>query len=295
MCITGSLTDFSLPEICRLLNQGHHTGLLTLQTEFCPQSSSSPSAQIRIFYIWVYQGNIVSITNRRKCQGLIALIKQHQQLEQSNLTKLVESCPPHKALGSWLKHKGILTAKQLKLLFHHQVLQPIYTLFQVQVGNFKFQHNVPIPTREMTGLSLNMGTATLIGLRKLQNWTALANKLPDSSAGLVSIIEGQPQYHLEPLEWQIWEYTKGTVSLLGIARQLRIPVQKVRQIAFRLISVGLAEEIPLTVKSPSSQTDTPLPALLAREAQNRHISKSFLQNLVGFLSTKSKRPISQFS
>jgi hypothetical protein len=51
------------------------------------------------------------------------------------------------------------------------------------------------------------------------------------------------------LEWQVWEYTKGTISLQAIAQQLRLPIEKVQQVAFRLITVGLAEEVPLVVGS----------------------------------------------
>ncbi|HBL10940.1 MAG TPA: hypothetical protein DD379_05950 [Cyanobacteria bacterium UBA11162] len=288
MCIAGSLTDFSLPEICRLLTQGHHTGLLTLHTD-----SSSQPTKSNVDYIWVHQGHIVAITNRLEGQGLAKLLIKNHWIDECQLTKLVKLCPRNQPLGLWLKQKGILTANQLKFLFQVQALQPIYALFQVQAGYFKFEHNVPIPITELTGLRLSLTISTLMGLRTLPNWGALADKLPASNSGLVSIISGQPPYRLDPLEWQIWEYTKGTVSLLAIAKQLRLPLTQVRQIAFRLIAVGLAEEVPLMADSPRTQTVDPLPKLLGKEAEKRHLSHSFLQNLAGFLAAKSKKTVEQ--
>jgi hypothetical protein len=103
---------------------------------------------------------------------------------------------------------------------------------------------------------------------------------------LVSIIVGQPQYRLDTLEWQVWEYTKGTISLQTIAQQLRLPIEKVQQVAFRLITVGLVEEVPLVVGSVPAQPVEPLPVQLIDEAQRQHLSQSFMQNLVGFLRSK---------
>ncbi|MBE9126732.1 MULTISPECIES: hypothetical protein [unclassified Coleofasciculus] len=142
-----------------------------------------------------------------------------------------------------------------------------------------------LPAQEMTGLSLAATAITLIGLRSLSNWDAIAHKLPDPNGGLVSAKIGSFRYRLNALESQIWEYTNGTVSLKAIAQQLRLPLKKVQQIAFRLIAVGLAEEVPLIVSTPSTQVIEPLPTQLHSEATNSKVSHSFLHNLMGFLST----------
>ncbi|GAB4183759.1 MAG: hypothetical protein Fur006_20830 [Coleofasciculaceae cyanobacterium] len=53
MSTTGSLTDFSLPEIFQFIDKGHKSGLLTLRT--VPESQSPMS----VHYIWANQGRIV--------------------------------------------------------------------------------------------------------------------------------------------------------------------------------------------------------------------------------------------
>jgi len=153
MSITGSLADFSLPEIFQFLQKGRRTGLLTLRG--LPQAQATP---LPVHYIWVYKGHIVVAANRLDQQGLISLIEQFQVVSDRVLDRLIHwCCPIQEPLGLYLKQQGVLQAEQLKRLFNIQVLQPVAALFQLKDGEFKFEQNVPIPTREMTGLMVAAG------------------------------------------------------------------------------------------------------------------------------------------
>ncbi|MEQ8754782.1 MAG: DUF4388 domain-containing protein [Coleofasciculus sp. G1-WW12-02] len=282
MCITGSLTDFSLPEIFRLLGKGHHTGLLTVNTD--APTAVTPNG---VCYIWVYRGRIVAVDSQLEYPGLIKLIAKRQWMDRSQLAQLRESVPQDQPLGSYLQKQGLLTMEQVKWLFQAQVLRPTCTLFQLKAGHFKFNHEVKLPMSGMTGLSLSTLAANLLGLRALGNWNALGDKLPDANGGLLSIT-GYPRYPLNALESQVWEYTSGTVSLREIAKQLRLSVKTVQQIAFRLMTVGLVEEVPLVIHTPCPQSVDAIATPLHPEATDQPVSHSFLHNLMGFLADKSK-------
>lgn len=151
MSTTGSLNDFSLPEIFQFIDKGHRSGLLTVYT--LPKSQGTSSL---VYYIWVYQGHIVALANRLDQQGLVSLIEQLQIVSDRVFDKLVHwCCPLEEPLGLYLKKQGVLQARHLKQLFQLQVLQPACTLFQLKDGQFKFDPDVPLPTREMTGLSVS--------------------------------------------------------------------------------------------------------------------------------------------
>ncbi len=281
MAITGCLTDFSLPEIFQLIEKGHKTGLLTVS------ALSSSQTKPLIHYIWVNQGRVVAAANRLDDQGLVSLIEQRQWVSDRVFDKLVHwCCPITEPLGLYLKQQGVLQAEHLKQLFQVQVLRQVCAMFQLKDGQFKFDPSGRIPTREMTGLSVPATEVALVALRVLRNWDALADKLPDTNGGLASTIAGQPNYRLNAQEWQVWEYTKGTVSLNAIAQQLQLSVEKVQQIAYRLITVGLAEEVPLVVGSLPTQAVEPLPAQLLEEDETQTVSQSLVHNLVGFLRSK---------
>ncbi|HEY9598584.1 MAG TPA: helix-turn-helix domain-containing protein, partial [Cyanophyceae cyanobacterium] len=91
---------------------------------------------------------------------------------------------------------------------------------------------------------------------------------------------------LNGLEWQVWEYTDGSVSLKEIAKQLRISVKQVQQIVFRLIAVGLVEEVPFWGNSLSSPAQETLPEQLLELLEKEYISYSFLEDLAGFLDNQ---------
>lgn len=149
MSITGSLADFSLREMFQFIDRGHKTGLLTLYD--LPSSQATPRS---LHYIWVSKGSIVGAANQSTHQGLISLIEQYQWVSNRVITKLAQFCPTDKPLGLYLRSQGALQVEQLEHLFQVQVFQQVCVLSQSNDAQFKFEQNVPIPMREMTGLSV---------------------------------------------------------------------------------------------------------------------------------------------
>jgi hypothetical protein len=160
MSITGSLTDFSLPEIFQFIEKGHKTGLLTLRTL---PNSHSPSS---VHYLWMNQGKIVAAANQLNEQGLISLINQYQWVSQRVVTKLAQFCPSSKPLGLYLRSQGALQVEHLEHLFQLQVVKQVCAIFELKDAHFIFDQNVPLPTKEMTGLSVSTAILVLV-LQKL--------------------------------------------------------------------------------------------------------------------------------
>ncbi|MTJ13385.1 DUF4388 domain-containing protein [Anabaena sp. UHCC 0187] len=284
MAISGFLSELSLAEIFQLLEQGNKTGRLTIKSQ--PQYSSQ---QEKNFYIWFKQGRIVAAANRLNGQELLSIIQQRGWLSIGAATRITNVCATNQPVGLCLKSQGVLEAEQLKMLFNYQVLNQVCQLFELQDGRFHFDNTTPLPISEMTGLAAIPKEVILMGLRAMRNWKMLEDKLPDPTFALVSIINHKPQFRLNQLEWQVWEFTKGTVSISGIAEQLGIPVEKIQQVAFRLIVVGILAEIPIISEVPKQLYElesTMLDIEFAPSKKEVTISKSFLQSLVGFLKNK---------
>lgn len=207
--------------------------------------------------------------------------------------RIAQVSPANTPMGLCLKSQGLLQAEQLKLLFRTQVVGLVSTLLELKDGQFEFDAKGPLPLTEMTGLSLPATEATLMGLRTLRDWTVLTDKLPDPNAALISTITGKTQLRLDSLEWQVWEFANGTVSLRQIAKQLGLPIEKIQQVGFRLLVTNLAEEVPIidTATTPAAIANNrvadnlPEPVVVAVNNKTS-VSQSFLQNLVGFLRAK---------
>ena len=161
MSITGTLSDFSLPEIFQFLEKAHKTGLLTLRS--LPESETmSPLS----FYIWVNRGSFVAAANQLNHQGLVRLIPEYPWVSDRVVTKLAQFCPPDTPFGLYLKNQGVLQAEQLEHLFQVQIGHQLCALIQLNDAMFSFNQNAPIPRQEMTGYSVPAGFLELI-LQKL--------------------------------------------------------------------------------------------------------------------------------
>lgn len=239
MAFTGYLAEFSLPEIFQFLEQGHKTGLLTIRT--LPDAETQ---KVQSHYIWLHQGRILAAADRLDDKGLVSAIARRGWMSDRIALKIAQLCPSNTPLGLYLKSQGLLHGEQLKLLFLNQVVGQVSALFALRDGQFEFETKATIPVAEMTSLSLPATEAILMALRTLRDWTALAEKLPHPTSGLSTT--GQPQLRLDSLEWQVWEFANGTVSLQTIAAQLGLTVEKLQQIAFRLIAVNLGKERSLS-------------------------------------------------
>jgi hypothetical protein len=280
MSISGRLSEFSLGEVFQLLERGQKTGLLTIRV------AHSPAETLQNFYLWFNQGQIVAAANRLDNKGLVSLLYQRDWLGEQGKGMLLEAFRSNRALGLYLKCQKLLNAEQLKLLFYAQVIRQVCSIFQFSEGWFSFEAKTELPLAEMTGLSAVPLNVTLEGLRALKDWRALSKKLPDPNSAITSLITGNPQIKINPLEWQVWEFANGTEPLTVIAEQLQLPLEKIQQIVFRLIIVGLIEEIPLVIAKPDvvPEIEQQNPDLLP--ANNKSISQSFLHNLAGFLGRR---------
>ncbi len=288
MAITGSLSEFSLPEIFQFLDQGQKTGILTIRDL---KDLSTGKSLLR--HIWLINGRVVAAGDRLDNRGLARLIEQRgwiTDVHRSEMERLIQENAP---LGLNLKSLGILQPDQLKLLFSVQVLRQVCSLFQVETGQFRFDAKSDLPKSEMTGLSLPATETTLMGLRSLKDWQILQNKLPEPNSTLFNIISGQPQLRLDAGETQLLSLSDGSTSLKKVADQLGLPIAKVQQIAFRLIVVGLVEEVPDIDMGMSNSInnadaiDGDTSEQVTTSAERTPISNSFLQSLVGFLQHKA--------
>ena len=284
MAITGNLADFSLPELLHFLDHGKKTGLLAIEI-------LSKNSKKEHYYIWLHQGRLIAASDRLDQKGLTLMIAQRGWISERVISRVANICPDfiNTPLGLCLKSQGLLQAEQLKLLFNIQVIRQVSALFQVEDGLFSFTPTTNLPIAEMTGLSMAANEVILMGLRLLRNLNAFADKLPDPTSALSSLIAKQPQMQLNAQEWQMWEFVNGQISLNNIATHLRISVETVQQIAFRLIVVGLVEEhFMLATATPNLTNSSPAIALKTVEEppQKKNLSHSFLKGLVSFLRHK---------
>jgi len=282
MQLIGQLSEYSVAEIFQFVEQIYKNGSLLLQ----PEPNATPH-QGKEHYLWFQEGRIMAVAEQMDGKGLLSMIKQRGWLNSQMLNILPEWSEAEQPLGLYLKAKGILTDEQLQVLFHAQAIQPVCAFFKLQDGRFVFDTRARLPKTEMTGLSLSASEASLLGLRVLRDWTALANKLPKPNCGLNKTDAGKPRLQLEAQERQVWEVANGKTSIEAIAKQLQLPVETVQQIAFRMKMAGLVEAVSITTAAPTTALMEESTSESAETANTgTSANPSLMKNLVNLLNTK---------
>ncbi|MEM9215130.1 MAG: DUF4388 domain-containing protein [Cyanobacteria bacterium P01_F01_bin.150] len=287
MTLSGRLSTFSLSDIAQVIDRGKKTGCLALKV--LPDAPEP-------YNIWFEKGRIVAISNSPDQLGLIQLLKNRKWISNRVISDLKLLNSLSIPLGIYLESQGSLRPEHLRFSFQIQVIHQLCGLFQFSDGVFQFKTNIKAPKVEMTGFSISISEATLIGFRRLKNWRLLEVKLPR----LDSVLSKSPIAHLalklDPLEKRIWDLSNGTVPLSDIVQYVSQPPTNIQRAAFRLLIAGLVVDLPpeatlpqfnLVNKPIRTVQIKPIPTTLKDAKSSDRISSSFLQNLLGFLRSKS--------
>jgi hypothetical protein len=288
MSLTGCLAEYSLVEIFNFIQEGDKTGVLSIEADRCISRSLDNA-----YYISFQAGRIMSVSSGRGLadRGLIKMIAQRQWLSVEQTTGLsFHASKLENPLGTHLKSCNLLDSSQLCLLFDAQVVAGICKLFgENHSGRFSFDPQAALTYSEMTGISLPAKEVSLLGLRMLRDWSGLTAKLPASTSGLLRLTTLAPTVRLDAQESKVWNLALGELSIDQISVQLGLGVEKVRQISFRLIVIGLVHDISIEPPQPPIDKMMELPKLVVTNNENNiaPVSASFLTRLMGFLKQKN--------
>lgn len=287
MTLSGHLSTFSLSDIFQVIDRGKKTGCLAIRI-----SSNNPKQ----YRIWFEEGQIMAISNRSDNLDLILLLKKKKWIDDQAITALNQLHSLSMPLGIYLENQGSLKSENLKFSFHVQVIQQLCSLFRFSDGEFQFKANIRAPKAEMTGLSISIAEATLIGFRSLKSWRLLKSKLPKMESILSKSPIAQLTIKLTPLEKKIWDLSNGTLPLENMGKYVAHSPEDVQKAAFRLLITGLVVELPIESALPmfnlgnnheQSISSNPNSTRIRAREKTTRISSSFLQNLLVFLRSKS--------
>ncbi|MGF1541340.1 MAG: DUF4388 domain-containing protein [Pleurocapsa sp.] len=298
MTISSSLEFFSLPELFRLIEQNSKSGRLIVQTS----GTSRGDKQKRIYYVWFQKGRLVAASDRLNHKGLIDLIYNRGWLSPPVVDRLRTLCPPEVPLGIYLQEMKLVSREKLSLIFQLQLHQ-VYRLFHSQEGWFRFdelqelQDRIfTIPWLEMTGQKIKATEVSMYALRLIENWDLVSEHLPEPNLALKKLVE-KPHLKLTSIERQVWELADGLTSLASISQLTKHSLRIIQITAFRIIAVGLVEEI-VNSRYSWEKLNSALVRQYSGESENitfqdrpparkvKLAEKSSLENLLQFFKSK---------
>ena len=244
MSIFSSLDSFALTELFRIISEEKKSGRLIVHLQLNQKESHLKP----IYYVWFENGYLVAISDRLNCRSLIAFIEKRGWLSTVVTNQLRTLCPPEITMGVYLYQNNLLSKEQLSLVFQTQLHQ-VYELFAVQAGSLCFDDLSELKTRlvsnpwlEMTGHRMSASRVSLYALRLIKDWTQFQEQLPESNFALQRL-KTETDLKLIPLESEVWQLATGDQTLSKIAERLETSIDEIKIVAFRLILLGLVDEI----------------------------------------------------
>jgi Domain of unknown function (DUF4388) len=287
MLVNGYLSQYSLAEIFTLIQDAKKNGVLSIEPRHVSPADSVVAEdsilEIPCYYVSFQGGRVMSIFYglEYENQDLLVTIAQRQWIPAEQLKELKKKLNGLTLpWGLQLKVWEIINVDRLRLLFDIQVLSKLTKIFEISEGKFKFDPHADLNYPEMTGLSISARNAVLLGLRGLPDWSRLTHKLPAPESRLQRFSSQLQGSSLERDEQLVWQLALGELSILEIAARLNLELERVRQIGFRLCSIGLIDEVAVASSPPIVTTK---PICVGGGNPSIQVSTAFLSKLIGFL------------
>ena len=309
MVLSGQLKDYALPELLTTIEQGGKTGMLTIR------AFNESANEFKKTYLSFKNGYLIAVSEDSMSRDLVRLMDSNKFLDYSTIDSLItleEEFQLHLPVGSYLQANNQINELQLKKLFDVQVVERAVRLYALPDAWFTFNSRVRASMLELTGLQLKANTLNLLGLRALQNWDHLLDRLPEGSFALIK----NPQMSMEVslsalmpdnandfsndlhlLEEKVLQHSDGKTSLSEIAAKLNLSLLEIQKVAFQLIFAGYVDELPMVAANPvSAPSIITAPVVVTAELKsnpnvsvnpNPPVNSSFLQNLSSFLKGKT--------
>lgn len=161
MEITGTLSEFPLPELLQLLDRRHVTGCLSL--DFF--SNHYPELHPQNYAIWLEQGHITGLHRGSTTQDIYSYAVLKEWISPFVARKMKERSPQNLAAGLYLESQGVLNYEQLRSLFFDEVVYRVESLCKLSKATFDFHTTVTLPMHQMTGLRVAASKIAMQGFQ----------------------------------------------------------------------------------------------------------------------------------
>lgn len=166
--LKGNIRDYSFPKMLVQLNRKRATGTLSVSTPHFTKN------------IYLIKGDAVFASSSYEDDRLGEMLLKAGKITVEQYDKSVEILKAtKKRQGAILVELGYLSPKDLFWGVKYQVKEIIYSLFQLEEGEFELAEG-DVPTHEVITLKMSMGNLIYEGVKKIDNWTRIRQEMPDT-------------------------------------------------------------------------------------------------------------------
>ena len=239
MALEGSLKDFSLADMFRLLANGSKTGTLHLT---CADAEGMVCfREGRIFFASANR-NRESLGRRLVKAGVIT----EKQLRQAlGLQKIQKAEKAGRRLGQILVEEGYLDSKLLENVIQDQITDTLFDLFLWEEGTLRFETDDACESEDI-GVSVSVENVIMEASRRLEQWTRIKERIPSMDAAFIMSAgpgEKSIEIHLKPKEWTVLCHLHGGRSVRELVDITGYNDFETARVLYGMYSAGLIEPL----------------------------------------------------
>lgn len=248
----GNLKAVSLPRILVYLNRNRKTGTLIVK---------SPAFIKKIF---LSKGDAIFASSSYEDDRLGEMLIKAGKITMEQYEKSVELLKQAgKRQGAILVELGYLTPKDLFWGVKYQVREIIYSLFQLENGEYEFIED-ELPTREVITLKMSMGNLIYEGVKRIDNLTRIKNELPEGNTVLK--LSSDPVALFQDIELtsqdkKMLSLVDGTKTMKELIDSSWIGSFEAMKILYVLWSIGILEQKEKLPEKPEVESLEQEPAI----------------------------------
>src|SRR5688500_3844831 len=229
--LKGTLDDFTLPDVFRLMSFAKKTGCVDVVRS---------AGQGKVYF---RAGEVYFASSSLSKEPLGQKLVRSRALTEGQLMKaLDEQASSKERLGSLLLKSGLVTEEQLESAVRQQIEDAVFDLLRWELGEFEWAPGAELETEVHIGVSVE--NLIMEASRRLDEYEVIKRKIPSGQAILgmaATPPEGAVEINITPEEWRILVLVDGHRAVADIAAMVGLDEFGAMRVLYGLVSAGLIE------------------------------------------------------
>ena len=229
--LKGTLDDFTLPDIFRLMSLAKKTGRMDV---------SRGAGSGRVFF---NEGDVYYAESSLSREPLGQKLIRARALTESQLNKALDMhSQTGKRVGDILIESGMVTAEQIEHAVAQQIEDAIFDLLRWDLGEFTWEAGAELEVE--VPISVSVENLIMEASRRLDELEVIQRKIPGEYAILMMAAappEGAAEINITPEEWRALVLVDGTRTVGEIGALIGKDDFETMKILYGLVSAGLVE------------------------------------------------------
>lgn len=229
--LRGTLDDFTLPDVFRLVSGAKRTGELAVS-----RSAGSGRVLFRAGEVYFAESSLAREPLGQK------LVRARAVTEGQLMKALDEAAAGGGRVGEILVASGVVDVEQLQAAVREQIEDSVFDLLRWELGEFEWTPGTEVDVE--VPIAVSVENLIMEASRRLDELEVIKRKIPSTESVLRMVAtppEGAVEINITPEEWRILVLVDGSRSVGEIAAAVSLDELGALRVLYGLVAAGLIE------------------------------------------------------